>query len=146
MPEMADYIKNNITKDVVLEFFNDRIVNNNQTLSVHVLGAANDTPLTQETLKTYIQDLSANKSDENTGGNAGENVGENAGENVGENKNTENTGDEDKTAMESYLKHISGYKEYRTLSDIRDMKKSCYLYPAQVPNERDEELLFSRLI
>lgn len=116
MPEMADYIKNNITKDMVLDFFNERILNNNQTLSVHILGAQNTNPLDQAGLKQYLESENQEKQENST------------------------------VIVESYLKHISSYKDYRTLSEIRDMKKSCYLYPAQVPNTRDEELLYSRVI
>jgi len=140
MPEMADYIKNNITKAMILEFFNDRIINNNQTLSVHVLGAVNDTPLTQDGLKEAILEEMKPKPKTETGESGTETE-----KKVDETK-TDEIKNEEYVVNESYLKHISGYKEYRTLSEIRDMKKSCYLYPAQVPNARDEELLFSRII
>jgi hypothetical protein len=140
MPEMADYIKNNITKAMILEFFNDRIINNNQTLSIHVLGAVNETPLTQDGLKEAILEEMKPKPKTETGESGIET------EKKADETKTDEIKNEEYVVNESYLKHISGYKEYRTLSEIRDMKKSCYLYPAQVPNARDEELLFSRII
>ena len=142
---MADYIKNNITKAMILEFFNDRIINNNQTLSVHVLGAANETPLTQDGLKEAILEEMSPKDETDKSGEPGTDESEPTKKNDDEPKNDQIKNGE-LVVNESYLKHISGYKEYRTLSEIRDMKKSCYLYPAQVPNARDEELLFSRTI
>ena len=145
MPEMADYIKNNITKAMILEFFNDRIINNNQTLSVHVLGAANETPLTQDGLKEAILEEMKPKDETDKIGEPKTDDSEPTKKKDDEPKNDQIKNGE-LVVNESYLKHISGYKEYRTLSEIRDMKKSCYLYPAQVPNARDEELLFSRTI
>ena len=106
---------------MVLDFFNERILNNNQTLSVHIIGAANNQPLDQPGLRSYLE--KENEASKNAEGDV-----------------------RSMPIVESYLKHISSYKDYRTLSEIRDMKKSCYLYPAQVPSTRDEELLFSRII
>ena len=134
---------------MILEFFNDRIINNNQTLSVHVLGAANETPLTQDGLKEAILEEMSPKDETDKSGEPKTEPKTDDSEPT-KKKDDEPKNDQIKNGElvvnESYLKHISGYKEYRTLSEIRDMKKSCYLYPAQVPNARDEELLFSRTI